>query len=263
MARRGLIVYASITGNTEKVAMSFKKIFEKNGWECDTLKISKHTDINNLPYHLDDYDLLCAGSPVWAGVPTKEMFDDHAGILMGMRIFRNGHMFSPITEGYGPKKGIAFVTYGGDRRGTPEAMVALGALELRMEDMRVKCIGKFACPGGNKWSRLPVDTVANKKKWTVGEAASAIARYRENPEHEEFTSMSEEDREMFKKAAKQTKDMPTDPEVLGSRGMHWDVYNRPSERDLLKAEIFLEEILEDFYGGGVEAAPFGQNLCIA
>ena len=262
MARKSLILYASITGNTEKVAMRFKEVFEEKGWECDALKINKHTDINNLPFRLDDYDLLCAGSPIWAGIPSKEMFDDHYGVLMSMRLFREGGM-APITEGYGPKKGIAFVTYGGDRRGTPEALVALGALELRMEDMRVKCIGKFACPGGNRWSRIPVDTVAAKMGWPVGEAAAAIARYRENPNHPEFTSLSKEEQELLAKAAKQTRELPSQPEVPGSRGMHWDVYNRPSERDLLKAQIFLEEILEDFYGGGIEAAPLGQNICIA
>jgi hypothetical protein len=262
MSRKSLILYASITGNTEKVAMRFKKVLEKNGWEYDMLKVSKHTDVKNLPYRLDDYDLLCVGSPVWSGIPTKEIFDDHYGVLMGDRLFREDRM-APITEGYGPKKGIAFVTYGGDRRGTPEALVALGALELRMEDMRVKCIGKFACPGGNKWSRIPVDTVAARKGWSVGDAAAAIARYRENPNHPEFASLSAEDQKLFAKAAKQTRDLPTMAEVPGSRGLHWDVYNRPSERDLLKAEIFLEEILEDYYGGGVEAAPLGQNLCIA
>ena len=262
MARRGLILYASITGNTEKVAMRFKAVFGKKSWECDTLKITKRTDIDNLPFRLDDYDLLCAGSPVWSGIPPKEIFDDHYGVLWCTRLFREGRM-PPITEGYGPKKGVAFVTYGGDRRGTPEALPALSCLELRMEDMRVKCIGKFACPGGNKWSYKPVDTVAAKKGWGVGEAASAIARYRENPDHPEFTSLSEEDRKLFAKAAAQTRDLPIDPEVPGSRGMHWDVYNRPNERDLLKAEIFLEEILEDFYGGGIEAAPLAQYICIA
>jgi len=263
MPRKSLILYASVTGNTEKVAFKFKEVFEKKGWQCDIFKVTKQS-CKNLPYHLDDYDLLCAGSPVWSGIPTKEIFDDHFGVLMPQRLFREPLQdFPKITEFYGPKKGIAFVTYGGDRRGTPEALPALSCLELRMEDMRVKCIGKFACPGGNKWSRIPVDTVAAKKGWPVGETAATIARYKENPNHPEFASLSKEDRKLFDKAVAQTRDLPTQPEVLGSRGMHWDVYNRPNERDLLKAEIFLEEILEDYYEGGVEAAPLSQYLCIA
>jgi hypothetical protein len=263
--RRGLIYYASVTGNTDKIAVAFKGVFEKFGWQCDMMKISKHTDIKNLPYKAEDYDLVMIGSPIWAGMPTKEIFDDHAGILMTDRLLRNGPRggFSSITEPYSQKKAVVFVTYGGDRRGPPEALVALAGLELRLEDMRIKCIGKFACAGGSKWSRTPVDTVANTKKIPVGEAAAAISRFRDNPTHPEFASLSEQDRRMFETAVKQTRELPIDPEVEGSRGMHWDIHSRPNARDILKAEIFLSEILEDFFGGDVEAAPLGQYLCIA
>jgi hypothetical protein len=262
--KRGLIYYASVTGNTEKIVYAFKGVFEKYGWQCDMMKISRHTDIWNLPYHADDYDLVMIGSPVWAGMPTKEIFDDHAGILMTDRFLRNGpHGFSSITEPYSGKKAVVFVTYGGDRRGPPEAEVALAGLQMRLEDMRIKCIGKFACPGGSKWSRTPVDTVANTKKIPVGEAAATISRFRDNPAHAEFASLSEKDRRMLEIAAKQTQELPIDPEVEGSRGMHWDIHGRPSARDILKAEIFLSEIMEDFFGGDVEAAPLGQYLCIA
>ena len=63
-------------------------------------------------------------------------------------------------------------------------------------------------------------------------------------------------------AEERQKEMET-PDELPVRPWHWDIANRPSERDLLKAEIFLEEILEDYYGGGVDAAPMAQYVCIA
>jgi len=49
---------------------------------------------------------------------------------------------------------------------------------------------------------------------------------------------------------------------MGSRAWHWDFTKRPTERDLLKAEIFLSEILEDYYGGGIEMYPYSQYVCI-
>ena len=86
--RRGLIYYASVTGNTEKIAVAFKGVFEKYGWQCDMMKISKHTDIKNLPYRGEDYDLVMIGSPVWAFAPTPAMntFLDKFSGLKGKRV---------------------------------------------------------------------------------------------------------------------------------------------------------------------------------
>ena len=76
-------------------------------------------------------------------------------------------------------------------------------------------------------------------------------------------NLSKEERELFE----YEKNFPVDPlahsETSGARDLIWDVRRKPSERDLLKAEIFLEEILENFYGGGIEAAPLCQHICIA
>ena len=263
MARRGLILYASITGNTEKVAMRFKAVFGENGWECDTLKITKHTDIDNLPFRLDDYDLLCAGSPVWSGIPPKEILDDHYGVLWCTRLFREGRM-PPITEGYGPKKGVAFVTYGGTRWGPPEAIPSLDVLTLRMEDARIRCIGKFACAGGHTGGHgHSLDKLSSLKGWSIEDTGILVYRYIQNPEHPDFAELSEEDRKLVAETAAERAKELAGPNLDRSHSWHWDIANRPNERDLRKAEIFLEEILDDYYGGGVDAAPMAQYVCIA
>ena len=41
--KRGLILYASVTGNTEKVAKAFGKAFENVGWDYDLVKIDTRT----------------------------------------------------------------------------------------------------------------------------------------------------------------------------------------------------------------------------
>lgn len=45
------------------------------------------------------------------------------------------------------KKGIVFVTFGGQEFGWPEAVPSLEALALEMAHMKIECIGKFSCPG--------------------------------------------------------------------------------------------------------------------
>jgi flavodoxin len=207
MAKRSLIMYTSWTGNTEKVANRFKKVFEKYGWECDMFKVDHHTDVKNPPFDFADYDFLCVGSPVVHKKPIEELMSIMAGAplppseggpkaaLMGMKMedipekYRFGERTKARLQSmppgrivFGPdsKKGVIFATYGGGHLGPAEAQPAIDLLALEMEHIPIQCIGKFSCPG----------------------------------KHGEMT------------------------------GWHKDLPTRPSERDLLKAEIFMEEVLE-------------------
>lgn len=181
--KRGLIIYQSMTGNTEKVALRFKEVFEKKGWQCDIFKVDKKTDVDNLPLDFNGYDFLCAGSGVYMALPGREIVDIMFNIAHQTRragkIVRVHRKITP-----GPQKGIVFVTYGGTHLGPKEAGPSLSLLDLIIEHLRFKCIGRFSCPGGG------------------GKRA--------NP-----------------------------------GGWYGDIRGRPNERDLLKAEIFLEEKLEE------------------
>jgi len=86
----------------------------------------------------------------------------------------------------GPKRGVVFVTYSGEHLDPREVEPALSLLELNIEQLRFKCIGRFSYPGGSG------------NHYTPGT---------------------------------------------------WfgDIRGRPIERDLLKAEIFMEEIMEEPY----------------
>ena len=181
--KKGLIIYQSMSGNTEKVALKFKQVFENKGWKCDVFKIDKNIDVDNLPFDFQDYDFLCAGSGVYAALPGKEVVD--VMYKTTHRTKKDGkivRLHRKITVG--PKKGVVFVTFAGTHIGPKEADPSLSLLELNIEHLRFKCVGRFACPG------------KIGKKATPG---------------------------------------------------YWygDIRGRPSERDLLKAEIFLEEILEE------------------
>lgn len=207
MSKKSLIMYASWTGNTEKVALRFKKAFEKNGWECDMFRVDHKTDIKNPPFDYNNYDFLCVGSPVVNKKPVQEVIGvlDKGGSAMktsaggpegsrakelyekALEHYRKLGGLGPLEKtAYGPedKKGVVFVTYGGEHLVPPkEAEPALSYMECVMEHHGFQCVGRFCCPGKH------------------GDIVSAWF-----------------------------KDLP----------------ERPHERDLLKAEIFMEETIELF-----------------
>lgn len=210
MTKKSLILYASMTGNTEKVAGIFREVFRKHGWECDVTKIDAGIDPRQPPFAYADYDFLCVGSPVIGSLPVREMVDIMAlnpvsphhdnPNLMGCSMdeikqrFRENRRFvsispapeppadQPLTIRFRPddRKGIVFVTFGGVHMGPKEAVPSLALLESEMEHLRFQCVGRFACPG------------------RLGQAS----------------------------------------------GWFKDLQKRPNERDLKGAELFLEDILE-------------------
>lgn len=202
MNKKCLVIYATHTGNTEKVALRIKNTFTKHGWECDMFKLDRKTDLYHPGFNFSDYDFVCVGSGVELHLPYDE-------IIAAMRIPRYGYdpkqlmvemaAMSPgqtmpvgdkkpvshhrIEFGPGSKKAVVFVTYAGYDLGAEETEPSLALLALEVQHLEFQCIGRFACPG-------------------------------------KFVNEST-------------------PET------YWgDIRDRPNERDLLKAEIFIEEVLE-------------------
>jgi len=139
MSKKCLILYASNTGNTEKVAFKIRETFDKHGWECDVFKIGRGYDVKNPPFDFDDYDFLCAGSLTFYALPTQEIVEvmrQSSREKAGMRKVEPG-----------PKCAIAFATYGGAHLGPREAEANLALLEIEIEHLGFKSVGTFSCPG--------------------------------------------------------------------------------------------------------------------
>jgi len=251
MAKKSLILYQSRTGNTEKVALRFKKVFEKKGWDCTLFKVGKDTDVVNPPIEYNDYDFLCAGSGIFKQLPPTEIIDIMFNVTHPMEFVGSKpglvHVQGRIVPG--PKNGIVFVTYNGDHLGPKEAEPALSLLELEIEHLKFKCIGKFACPGKMRFGGGDVTgRIAQWFGWTEETARERIRLYKENPEAPEFASFTKEERQQMERAITPSQG-PRGMPPRTTRSWHLGVENRPNERDLQKAEIFLEEILEDYYEG--------------
>ena len=209
MSKKALITYSSYTGNTEKVAVTFRNVLEGRGWQCDVFKVGKNADDILRPrYDLRAYDLVCVGSGLRGHLPYNEVLNMLRGVWTKMdpritmrfrdetlnyipgpvppippdRIAREDH--GKIVLGPDSPRAVVFITYAGYEFGPMEAEPAALLLELEVQHIGYQSLGHFCCPG----------------------------KYLDDP---------------------------TPRTYLG------DIRDRPNERDLQKARIFLEEKLEE------------------
>jgi flavodoxin len=138
--KKVLIIYASRTGNTKKVAYAFHDAFLKAGWTSDIFRITKKTKRSKLPFNLDDYDALFVGSGTYWRLP----YDEITKVVLD-QIKRSDIGESKIVPG--PKVGVAFATNGGAHLGPKEAEANLKLLEIDFEHLGFKGVGAFSCPG--------------------------------------------------------------------------------------------------------------------
>ncbi len=304
--RKALVIYGSITGNTGMVAREFKTVCESYGFETDLVKIDPRRDWDKDPVFIQDYELVCLGGPIIAGLPYKAV-----SMLMGLQgkkqLYRNREIYERIMElkakglplgpGAGEKVmpdaipgvhmntgvpgitapstgtgapgsksepnlktiyGIAFSTYGGSGVGPEECY---GTLEVFVEYLRVngiRCVGKFACPG-KELRHESVDKLASVLKMNIDDSQALMQRYVDDPEDPEYLKLTPEQQKVVAEAAgvKDEESFGDDPMMVdndpmgigkpGSVCWHYDFQNRPSERDLTKANIFLSEVIEDYF----------------
>ncbi len=133
--KKNLIVFASRTGNTEKVAREIERSFERHGWGSDMKKLPDDYDARNPDFDFDDYDFACVGSPVIGELPLPQIRTVTYGRPGSHRLFP------------GPKCGLVFCTYGGIHLGPKEAEPALKLLEVELMHQQFQVIGSLAIPG--------------------------------------------------------------------------------------------------------------------
>jgi hypothetical protein len=206
--KRGLVIYASRTNNTVKVAERFKSTLEKNGWQCDIYRIPQNSDPMAVPFNLMDYDLVCAGSGVRMHAPYAELLhvlrvpvygfdprimlkttegiqltDEEKKKMQAGMESRKGLGHGKVVLGPDARHALSFATYAGHEFGPAEVQPALDWINLELAHLRVEIAGKFCCPGKFENTNNPA-------------------------------------------------------------GYHNDLVTRPNEKDLMRAELFIEQVLE-------------------
>ena len=212
MGKKCLILYSSITGNTKKVALRIKSTFERNGWECDRFKIrKKEEDILNPPFDIYEYDFMCVGSGIMVHLPYNEILN----LLRRLRL------------GMDPRIALR-------NRGETISYIKSPLPEFRhpSQDKRALKLHRKIVLGPDSKKAVVFATYAGYE-FGPKEAEPAMQLLELEIEHLSFKCVGQ-----FCCPGKYLNN-PT-PNTY-----HGDIRERPNERDLLKAEMFIEEKLEE------------------
>jgi hypothetical protein len=205
LGKKCLIIYSSYSGNTEKVAWRFKSTFEHQGWECDVFKVERN------PSHIlnPPYDVKDYDFvAAGSGIRVHLPYNE---ILNVLRRFRLGCDPRVVLRSRGET--IPYIT---------DPMPPLPSADRHRKMVlgvdSKKCI-VFATYSGCEFGpkeALPAMMLLELELEHVGFQSigrfCCPGRFLDNP-------------------------LP--------RTFHGDIRNRPDEKDLLKAEIFIEEKLEE------------------
>lgn len=235
---KALIVYSSITGNTEKIAEAFAETFREYNIAPTLMKLEGNYLGEQMdPPNIGAYDFLCLGAPVIAGIPYHDFYinfgaqDDYGrrsfggvqGPGQGMAHMggpgkHGGPGEKPEGPGGGPGAGgpppmpmgmptatdtqhrIAFTTYGGFGEGPTEA---IGTLELIKELFQGSgFVGFYACPGKILYNDAS-EYISQELKINKFRAQELIVRYKAG-QMDYFKDYTPEQLVLFEAASRET-----------------------------------------------------------
>lgn len=253
--RKVLILYATMTHNTEKIASWFKETFEEYSWDVTFVRLANNTDYTVIQdkLYFDDYDVVALGSPIVAGAPLqavikalsfgggggleKEVQDKlnenkgdaaAAPAMPGARWRRSSAPYPGVLRRADPRPlGIVFSTYGGGFFGSGECVAVLETLKLYLALNNVDVVGKFACAGKETGPAGYPNGIKPKKTFSPGLKSSS------------FPDADVPDALMYTK-----KDGSQTP---GSYFFHYDLNSKPGPREEAKARAFISDFVEDFF----------------
>jgi hypothetical protein len=209
LSKKCLITYSSITGHTEKVASRIQRTFESRGWQVDNFKIRKNADdILRPSYDVKDYDFWCVGSGVRVHLPYNEIIN----LLRRFRVGRDPRTLLRIRD-----ESIPYIT---------EPLPPLPSLERKTGHHHKITLGPDSPKG------VVFITYAGYE-FGPHEADPAFSILELEMEHCGFQIIGH-----FCCPGK----FMDDPTPLT---FHGDIRNRPDERDLLKAQMFIEDKLDE------------------
>lgn len=248
---KALVMYASMTGNTGKIASCFAETFQHYGFETELLRITSKT---NVPKDFSGYDIVCLGASIIAGSPLKVISSKYSlggdmntvGKADGIGAEPNAPggpgPGGPPPEGMPPMNeipgdsptgityagaaqahglyhplGIVFTTYGGGFYGSNEAMATLETLKLYLELQYVQVVGKFACCG--------------RETGPAGLADGVLPHVMSGGTIEPPVYYKDSDGNYH----------------AGSYFFHSHMNSKPSERDFMKARALAADLAEDYF----------------
>ncbi len=122
---KSLVLYSSITGNTEKVAKRMADVLRTEGHDVAFVKVDEKTNVDLLAY-----DLVFLGSAVHQWLPTKMLMNYVKHRLK--RYFSSG-VIAPSSPIRPCKYAVCFCTYSGPHTGISEAIPATKWMKAFLE----------------------------------------------------------------------------------------------------------------------------------
>lgn len=271
MNRRALLLYSSLSGNTGKIANEFQQVLREYGFDCTSVKVDAHTDWETVreQTYFDDYDLICVGSPIIAGTVFSVLNDCLAlkpwkGKGRGPKpdagpgdlTFRREGVPVPgiINPAWKKAKGIVFTTYGGSFIGPDEAWPVLNNLKMNLQLRNVDVIGQFSCYGTETKhnANISVGDIPALRHGEFGETMYALQLFEKDPNDPYFDQFTEEELRIIARAVEENENFDFETMIdtgakPGSVFWHYDSHPRPDQRDLTKARIFMQDVVEDYF----------------
>lgn len=259
--RKAIILYCSITGNTEMIAKVFGEVLEQYHFEVALEKVTPKRDWKKHPVYFDDCDFLILGAPIVAGLPYKELSQVIGWTGKNVEFYK-GERPVPTVPGK-MRAGMAFTTFGGSVAGPRECIPTLSIEKEYLQLYGFTPVAEFACPG-KQVRHGPVDILNAKLHIAIEDAQALLQRFKENPDSVEFTSMPENRLKLIRSVSAQL-DVDEDGNPLmageqtmfnndplgngmkGSKYIHYDLQSRPNQRDLRMARDFMTEVVEDIF----------------
>ncbi len=256
--RRVLIMYATMTRNTEKIAESFRDTFEAYNWDVTYLRLKGNLDWAALQddLYFDDYDAICLGSPIVGGAPlqiVQKLFSFGGGGDLEKSVQKKldenktgSEAAEAAARPAGPiwrknrapyagvlnksdswPLGIVFSTYGGGFFGTKECIPTLEMLAHYLRSYNVNIIGKFCCAGKETGPAGIPTGVKPPKEFRPGKDLSLL-----EPADVEDAVIYE---------------MADGTKKPGGYFFHYDMESKPGEREINKAKYFIQDFIEDYF----------------
>jgi len=262
--KKALILYATTTNFSKMVVDRFEKVLLHYGFAVDVIRAM---DVNHF-VPINDYDFVVTGTGVIGALPERQLL-----AALGAGNYTNLPYLAEVGGDIGApqwgrgvplKKCVTFVTYGGTRRGPSQTHCALRMLEHIMNDMGWQVMGEFGCGGydSSRWrSHNMANDLANALNTTHENVWMMLEEYCKDPNSDYIKSLNLDEKALKALEAAKKSWHPEDT----STSWHNRRLPRPRERDLLKAEIFLSQVVEDlFLGQGGEREPIqSKYVCIA
>ena len=134
-----LHLYFSATGNTQKVAGQIEQTLQRLGHEVETVQVGKGSEPDILAY-----DLIFAGSGVYAWLPGKPMLD----LISRLREkYARAGEIKPASPRRPGKKAVIYCTFGGGHTGANEAVPAVKYMGQLFDHLGYEIIGEWYLVG--------------------------------------------------------------------------------------------------------------------